>query len=151
MIAYIQKTFVFLYLRCLLVHVPSLFSMVFILDGCLIHFTMEYLCTYGVNQAFRVVECIWLHRKNRKRPILHHTYATWSELPSYISTMLFSSLVLYVCPNGFSSVCLLSCLPLCFCFCLFASLNLTLYLSVFNGRIVLVFQYFPRQIFMNLC
>ena len=55
------------------------------------HFTMR---TYGVNEAFRFVEGTWLHRKShqirffvRKRPILHHTFATCSELPSYISTM----------------------------------------------------------------
>ena len=54
-------------------------------------FTMR---TYGVNQVFRFVEGIWLHRKScqvsfnfRKRPILLYTCATCSELPSYISTM----------------------------------------------------------------
>ena len=43
---------------------------------------------------FTSVEGLWLHRKsrqirekNRKRPILHHTCATCSEVPSYISTM----------------------------------------------------------------
>ena len=48
--------------------------------------------TYGVN---RFVEDIRLHRNSRqiqrtfrKRPILHHTCATYSELPSYISTMV---------------------------------------------------------------
>ena len=56
------------------------------------HFTMR---TDGVNQASRFVEGIWLHRKsrqiqdeNRKRPILHHTCAICSELPSYICTMV---------------------------------------------------------------
>ena len=46
--------------------------------------------TYGVIQAFRFVEGIWLHRKSRKilfffrkRPILLHTCAACSELPSY--------------------------------------------------------------------
>ena len=41
------------------------------------HFTMR---THGLNQAFRCVEGIWLHRKSRqirkyfrKRLILHHT------------------------------------------------------------------------------
>ena len=55
------------------------------------HLTM---CTYGVNEAFRFVECIWLYRKsrqiqiyNRKLPILHHTCATFSELPSYVNTI----------------------------------------------------------------
>ena len=54
------------------------------------HFTLR---KYGVKQAFRFFEGIWLHRKSRqirffrKRPILHHTCATCSELPSYISTM----------------------------------------------------------------
>ena len=55
------------------------------------HFTMR---TYGVHQTFRFVEGIWLHResrqirkKNWKRPISHNTCATYSELPSYISTM----------------------------------------------------------------
>ena len=54
------------------------------------HFTMR---TYGVYQLFRFVEGIWLHRKSRqirffrKRPILLHTCARCSELPSYISTM----------------------------------------------------------------
>ena len=49
------------------------------------------MCTYGVNQAFRFVKSIRLHqesRQNRKRPILHHTCATCSDLPSYISTMI---------------------------------------------------------------
>ena len=27
-------------------------------------------------------------KKNRKRPILHHTCATFSDLPSYVSTMV---------------------------------------------------------------
>ena len=49
--------------------------------------------TYGVNRVFRLVEGIWLHRMGRQirffweRPILLHTCATCSELPSYISTM----------------------------------------------------------------
>ena len=41
------------------------------------HLTMR---THGVNQAFRFVEGIWLHRKSHqirflfgKRPCLHHT------------------------------------------------------------------------------
>ena len=49
---------------------------------------------YGVNQVFRFVEGILLHRKSRqirnfcrKRPIFLHTCATCSELPSYISAM----------------------------------------------------------------
>ena len=52
------------------------------------HFTMR---TYEVNQAFRFVEGIWLHQKIRqilffsqKRPILRHTCAICSDLPSYI-------------------------------------------------------------------
>ena len=52
------------------------------------HFTMH---TYGVKQGFRFVEGIWLHPKsseNRfffgKKPILHHTCATCSRLPSCI-------------------------------------------------------------------
>ena len=51
--------------------------------------------TYAVNQVFRFVECIWLQRQSRqmrkgfrKRPVLLHTRATCSELPSYIITML---------------------------------------------------------------
>ena len=54
------------------------------------HFTMR---TYGVNEEFRFVESIWLHRKSRQsrffseRPILHHTCATYSELSSYVSTI----------------------------------------------------------------
>ena len=55
------------------------------------HFTMR---TYGVNLEFRFVEGISVHRKSRKIrvfswkcPILHHTCATCSELPSYMSTM----------------------------------------------------------------
>ena len=47
--------------------------------------------TYGVNQVFRFVEGIWSHRKSRhKRPILLHTCATWSEPPSYISTIFYN-------------------------------------------------------------
>ena len=50
------------------------------------HFNMR---TYGVNQTFlcyieRVVKA---QEKNRKRPISHHTCATCSKLPPYISTM----------------------------------------------------------------
>ena len=52
------------------------------------HFTMRI---YGVNQVFRFVEGIRLHRKSRiffsERPILIYTCATCSELPFYISTM----------------------------------------------------------------
>ena len=55
------------------------------------HFTKR---AYGVNQEFRFVKDIWLQRKSRQirvfsrnRPILLHTSATCSELPSYISTM----------------------------------------------------------------
>ena len=57
------------------------------------HFTMG---TYGVNQAFRFVEGIWFMIYDmssnliffRKKPILHHTCATCSEQPSYISSMV---------------------------------------------------------------
>ena len=57
------------------------------------HFTMR---THGVNQAFRFVEGIFLHRKirqirlkkTRKTPIVHHTRTTCPELPFYISTMV---------------------------------------------------------------
>ena len=55
------------------------------------HFTRR---THGVNQAFRFVEIVWLHRKSHqirfffgKRPCLHHTCATWNEQPSNIKTM----------------------------------------------------------------
>ena len=51
--------------------------------------------TYGVNQVFRFVEGIWLHRNRkslqirfRKRSILLPTCATCFELPSYTSTMM---------------------------------------------------------------
>ena len=47
--------------------------------------------THGVNQAFRFVEGIWLHRKSHqirfffgKRPCFHHSCATWNEQPSSI-------------------------------------------------------------------
>ena len=64
-------------------------SMVFILDGCSFYYALQ---TYGLNQASRFVESIWSHWKfrqirRRKRPILHHTCETCSELPSHISTM----------------------------------------------------------------
>ena len=55
------------------------------------HFAVR---TYRVNQEFRFVKGSWLQRKNRqirynfrKLPISHHTCATCSDLPSYISTM----------------------------------------------------------------
>ena len=50
--------------------------------------------TSWVNQAFRFVEGIWLHRKSRQihffrqRPILLQICTTCSELPSCISTMV---------------------------------------------------------------
>ena len=49
--------------------------------------------TYGVNQAFRFVEGICLHRKSRQirfffGKYLFHMCATFSELPPYISTRL---------------------------------------------------------------
>ena len=45
------------------------------------HFSMR---THWVNQAFRIVEGIWLHRTFfEKGPVLHHTGAKYSELPSY--------------------------------------------------------------------
>ena len=55
-------------------------------------FTMR---THGINQAFRFVEGIWLHRKSheiwffflKKMPCLHDTCATWNEQPSNIKTM----------------------------------------------------------------
>ena len=60
--------------------------------------------TYGVNQAFRYVEGIWLHRKSRqikklfrKRRILHHMCATCPELPSYISTI--NKIAPLLCPT----------------------------------------------------
>ena len=51
--------------------------------------------TYGVNNLFRFVKGIWLHRQtryirfffSRNSHVLLHTCATFSELPSYISTM----------------------------------------------------------------
>ena len=66
-------------------------SIVFKVDGCSIH----YMRTCGVNQEFRFGEDICFQRKSRqirtkklqKRPILHHTCAHCSELPSHISTM----------------------------------------------------------------
>ena len=50
------------------------------------HLTMR---THGVNQAFRFVDGIWLHRKSRqiRNTSILHTCVTCSELPSYISTM----------------------------------------------------------------
>ena len=61
------------------------------------HFTMR---THGVNQAFRFLKGIWLHWKSlqpdfvsRKTPNLHHTCASCSDLPSYISAMQISFLV----------------------------------------------------------
>ena len=60
------------------------------------YFTMR---THGVNQAFRFVEGIWLHRKRRqsviftrKDPIFFHACATCNELPSNISTMAYIAL-----------------------------------------------------------
>ena len=58
------------------------------------HFTMR---TYGVNQTFRFVLNAFGYIERvvksefffRKRPILHHTCAKRSELPSYISTMTY--------------------------------------------------------------
>ena len=52
------------------------------------HLTLR---TNGVKQGFRFVEGMWLHRKSsqtvnfflQKRPPLHHTSATCSELSSY--------------------------------------------------------------------
>ena len=65
-------------------------NIVFILDGRSFHYAH-----IGVNQAFRFVEGIWLHRKSRqirkssrKRPILHYTYAARAGIPSKISTMV---------------------------------------------------------------
>jgi len=62
------------------------------------HFTMR---TYGENQVLRFVEGVWLHRKNRliifffsrKRPILLHTCATCSELPSNMNTMVSNTMI----------------------------------------------------------
>ena len=48
---------------------------------------------WSIDQVFRLVEGIWLHRKIRpirffpKRSMLPHMCATCSELQSYISTM----------------------------------------------------------------
>ena len=60
--------------------------------------------TYGANQVFRFVECIWLHRKSRqirhlfrKGPFLHKTCGTCSEPPSYISTLLSANASVFCC------------------------------------------------------
>ena len=57
--------------------------MVYILDGC----------TRGVNQVFRFVEGIWLHRKSRQ---IFHSCATISELPSYIPSIMPCTTVIKV-------------------------------------------------------
>ena len=88
-----------------------------------VQFTMR---THGLNQAFRFVEGIRLHRKSRqirkktirKRSFLHHTCTTCHELSSYISTMvkwhsfdLLSNFLAYFfngrwenCPINFCSI-----------------------------------------------
>ena len=55
------------------------------------HFTMR---THGVNQAFRFVEGIWLHRKSRRirffffsEKDLVFIFPAQHEQPSYIKTM----------------------------------------------------------------
>ena len=52
--------------------------------------------TYGVKQVSRFVDDIWLHRQSRhirffsrEKPILQHSCATCSGLPSNICTMVF--------------------------------------------------------------
>ena len=75
--------------------IHAIYTMVFILYHYMVaHFTLR---TYVVNQEFRFVEGIWLHRQSRqvpfifrKLPILHHICATCSELPSYINTIVSS-------------------------------------------------------------
>ena len=59
------------------------------------HFTMR---THGVNQAFRFVEGIWLHRQSRHlrffsryRPIFIHACATCYKLPSNIFRALLTT------------------------------------------------------------
>ena len=59
-----------------------------------VHFTMR---TYGVNQAFRFVEDNWSYQQSRQTRffflgilIFHHTCASCSELPSYISTIIWT-------------------------------------------------------------
>ena len=70
--------------------VPGCLARTWVLYKMVAHFTMR---TYELNQAFRFVEGIWIHRKSRqirkkrKRLILHHLCTTYSELPSYISIM----------------------------------------------------------------
>ena len=74
--------------------IHAIYTMVFILYHYMVaHFTLR---TYVVNQKFRFVEGIWLHRQSRqvpfifrKLPILHHMCETCTELPSYISTMMY--------------------------------------------------------------
>ena len=44
----------------------------------------KHVRTYGVNQVYRFVKGIRLHRQ---RPILLHTCAACFELPSYMSTI----------------------------------------------------------------
>ena len=61
------------------------------------HLTLR---TNGVQQEFRFVEGMWLHRKScqirfffsRKIPFLHHACATYSEQPSNIKTMVIHRL-----------------------------------------------------------
>ena len=63
--------------------------------------------TYGINQIFRFVEGIWLHRKTRQtrrkfqeKTILHYTCATYSELPSNIRTMTTTKCI-FICQTDF--------------------------------------------------
>ena len=64
------------------------------------HFTMR---SHGVNQAFRFVEGIWLHRKSRqirfffgKRACFHHLCAMWNDQPSNIKTMCIAVMIAYL-------------------------------------------------------
>ena len=97
----------------------TLFQYICLFASCFLyqmvaHFTLR---PNGVNQAFRFVQGIWLHWKSRqirkKKPILHHTCATWSELPSYISSMvcLVINLLLFLFVN-----CLAPIWKVCLCF-----------------------------------
>ena len=56
--------------------------------------------TFSVNQVFRVVADIWLHLQSHQirhifRQFLLHTYATFSDLPSYKSTMGGIGIIIY--------------------------------------------------------
>ena len=86
--------------------------MLFISDGGSFYFAPKW-SESGISICSRHLVTLKESPNPKKKPILHHTCATWSELPSYISSMvcLVINLLLFLFVN-----CLAPIWKVCLCF-----------------------------------